>query len=267
MPSRCGPLPGHLPGRRVQPADHPGRLSDPRGRASGQRPQLALGAGLRRRRLMALPRLQRADRIPSGLGYATRRSPTRFMRFRDDQGRSHSDLRPAGLQHARHLAAVRTTLLAENWSGPVRLRSSLDGSTTNSGVADYAALANHHLESVRTAELTPDTVLLESRTNQSQITIAMAARTRAFLQGEPLAVDRSVFRRTRHRGRSRAQPRPGLRPAGGDRESGCHRHLSGPGHLGSRHRRRLVGQPGRHLCRPFGRPRASVEPRCGISSP
>ncbi|HSU35453.1 MAG TPA: HAD-IA family hydrolase [Propionibacteriaceae bacterium] len=119
---------------------------------------------------------------------------TRFMKFRDGQGRvTQVTSERLVSRHARHLAAVRTTFRADNWSGPVRLRSSLDGGITNSGVADYAALADHHLESVRTAELSHDTVLLEARTNQSQITIAMAARTRAFLQGEPLRIDQSKF--------------------------------------------------------------------------
>ena len=94
---------------------------------------------------------------------------TRFMRFRDDQGRvTQVTSERLVSQHARHLAAVRTTFLADNWSGPVRVQSSLDGGITNSGVADYAALADHHLESVRTASIDHDTVLLESRTNQSQ---------------------------------------------------------------------------------------------------
>lgn len=119
---------------------------------------------------------------------------TRFMRFSDDQDRvTQVTSERVVSQDARHLAAVRTTFEAENWSGPLRVQSSLDGRVTNSGVAAYAGLANHHLDLVRTTGLNHDTVLLESVTNQSHITIAMAARTRTFSQGEPIKVNQKVI--------------------------------------------------------------------------
>ena len=119
---------------------------------------------------------------------------TRFMRFIDDQGRvTQVTSERLVSQDAPHLAAARTTFQAENWSGPVRVQSLLDGRVSNAGVAAYAGLANRHLESVRTAAVSDDTVLLETMTNQSHITIAMAARTRTFAQGELMTVDQKVL--------------------------------------------------------------------------
>ena len=128
---------------------------------------------------------------------------TRFMRFSDDQGRvTQVTSERLVSQAARHLAALRTTFEAENWSGPVRVQSSLDGDVSNTGVAAYSGLANHHLEPARTTAVNGDTVLLETRTNQSQITMAMAARTRAFSHGELMAVDRTVLDEPATRNRS-----------------------------------------------------------------
>ena len=82
-------------------------------------------------------------------------------------------------QHARHVVALKTTFLAEDWSGLVRVQSTLDGGVRNSGVPADAYLANDHLQITRTEAVTDDTVLLETITRQSRIAIAMAARTRA----------------------------------------------------------------------------------------
>ena len=49
-----------------------------------------------------------------------------------------------------HLAALETTLVAENWSGPLEVRSALDGTVRNSGVARYAALDEHPPRPART---------------------------------------------------------------------------------------------------------------------
>jgi alpha,alpha-trehalase len=115
----------------------------------------------------------------------------RSIRFRDRQGRQ-TRLTERRLVHKKnpHLAALETTLTAENWSGRLEIRSALNGRIVNAGVERYRMLNNKHLEPLDTAAVGDDTIYLKVQTNQSELCVAQAARTRFFLNGEPLAVDR-----------------------------------------------------------------------------
>ena len=117
--------------------------------------------------------LTRLVRLRDGAGHVTRVTSERFVS-----------------QHARHLAALRTTFEAENWSGRARVQSALDGGVVNAGVRADASLTNQHLQTVRADEIGDDTVLLETITSQSRITLAMAARTQVLCDGQPVTVDR-----------------------------------------------------------------------------
>ncbi|PJE97871.1 trehalose 6-phosphate phosphorylase [Streptomyces carminius] len=77
-----------------------------------------------------------------------------------------------------HLAALRTTFTAENWTGTVEVESAIDGSVTNAGVARYRALNGRHLTGHTTGAAEPDTVWLRCHTTTSDICVALAARTR-----------------------------------------------------------------------------------------
>jgi trehalose 6-phosphate phosphatase len=125
----------------------------------------------------------------------------RRLRFRDDSGHTTRlvERRLVHMEH-EHLAALETTLVAEDWSGKVRVRSALDGTVENAGVARYRDLASRHLEPVDT-EADDDTILLRVETNQSHVRIAEAARTRVRrrgadgldgLDGLDVAIDRTV---------------------------------------------------------------------------
>ena len=48
-------------------------------------------------------------------------------------------------QADRHLAAMRTTLEALNWTGQLTVRSGIDGSVTNDNVDEYRPLTHSHL--------------------------------------------------------------------------------------------------------------------------
>lgn len=85
-----------------------------------------------------------------------------------------------------HEAAVRVELRAENWSGTVTIRSAIDGSVTNDGVARYRDLNSRHLEILRAEAVADDTMLLHSHTNQSRLELAQAARTRVFRGDEDI---------------------------------------------------------------------------------
>ena len=103
---------------------------------------------------------------------------TRDFCFRDDAGRTTSVTQHRFVaMHLAHAAALETTIVAEDWSGTIAIRSTLDGNVRNGGVERYRELASNHLESLEKRELTEDSVLLTIRTTQSQIPIALAAHT------------------------------------------------------------------------------------------
>ncbi|RKN45967.1 glycoside hydrolase family 65 protein [Streptomyces hoynatensis] len=119
---------------------------------------------------------------------------TRRLRFRDRHGR-HLTVEQSRLVHMGdpHLAALRTTFVAEDWSGTVEVESALDGTVVNEGVARYRDLAHRHLTRMTTGTARPDGDLprpgrpgvlpailwLRCRTSASDIRVVLAARLRA----------------------------------------------------------------------------------------
>lgn len=105
----------------------------------------------------------------------------RSVRFADERQRI-SRLSQRRLVHMGmpHIAALATTLVAENWSGCVEIRSALDGRVVNDGVARYRGLSNRHLESLLVEEYDDERIFLKMRTSQSRQEIALAARTRLY---------------------------------------------------------------------------------------
>ncbi|MGQ5637845.1 MULTISPECIES: glycoside hydrolase family 65 protein [unclassified Streptomyces] len=95
-----------------------------------------------------------------------------------------------------HLAALRTVLTAEDWSGQIEIESSLDGDVINGNVHRYRALDRHHLNHVRTGAQEPHTMWLSCRTSTSDITVALAARTTVRADEAPTS---SVLRPAPHR--------------------------------------------------------------------
>ena len=119
---------------------------------------------------------------------------TRRLRIRDSQGRvTRATSRRFVHMGAAHLAALETTILPENWSGRLRIRSELDGTVENTGVPRYRGLATRHLVPIEARSLDPATVLLVVETSQSHIRIGEAARTRLFRNGAQLDDGRSVI--------------------------------------------------------------------------
>jgi len=88
------------------------------------------------------------------------------------------------------LAALCVELTAEGWSGRLTVRSALDGRVTNSGVPRYRGLANRHFDVLARGSPAADSIFLRSRSNQSRIELAQAARTRLYLDGRTLEAER-----------------------------------------------------------------------------
>jgi alpha,alpha-trehalase len=118
----------------------------------------------------------------------------RHVRVRDRSDRE-TELISRRLVHMRqpHLAAEHWRLIPRNWSGRVHLRSLIDGSVINAGVARYRDLEGRHHEVVGCGAAGEDVVHLTVRTLQSKIRMSQAARTRVSVLGQPAALERERF--------------------------------------------------------------------------
>lgn len=111
----------------------------------------------------------------------------RRIRVRDEQGRILCWREERIVSMSRpHCAALRIEIRSENWSGPIGVRSAIDGSIRNEGVARYRQLANRHLETLAKSHFDRETILFQARMSQSRRELAVAARTRVWL-GDTLA--------------------------------------------------------------------------------
>ncbi len=110
--------------------------------------------------------LTRQSRLRDPEGHTVRVTQRRFVSMRDP-----------------HLAGLETTLVAEGWSGRLDVRSALDGTMRNCGVARYGSLPDQHLVPLGTDQESDEVVCLHMETSQSHVRIAEAARTRVFRGG------------------------------------------------------------------------------------
>lgn len=117
----------------------------------------------------------------------------RRLRVRDPEGRVTA-LRSRRLVHMgnRNLLAIEWELTPENWSGPLVVRTALDGAVTNAGTARERTLPGQHLQVVTTGAPGHGVIELLARSAQSHLMVALAARTRAFAGHRQLPVERHV---------------------------------------------------------------------------
>jgi alpha,alpha-trehalase len=117
---------------------------------------------------------------------------TRTVRFRDTAGRT-TRLTQRRFVHMEyeHLCGLQTTIVAEDWSGRIDVRSALDGTVENTGVERYRKLSGRHLRPLQAEAVDEETLLLVVETTESHIRIAEAARTRVHRENRPLRVGRS----------------------------------------------------------------------------
>jgi len=117
----------------------------------------------------------------------------RTIRARDDQGRETTlDSRRIVHMGKPHLAGIELTITAHNWSGRVQVRSALDGTVENAGVARYRGLARRHLVPVEAGGAEGTGILLVVETSQSHLRVAQAARTRVHAGDAELDVDEEI---------------------------------------------------------------------------
>ncbi|MFW6042801.1 MAG: glycoside hydrolase family 65 protein [Marinilabiliaceae bacterium] len=122
---------------------------------------------------------------------------SRHLKFRDDAGRETTLItRRFVNMNNPHFAGIEWTLIPENWSGKIHVRSALDGTVINDGVPRYRALTSTHLQPLEMGAFDQESIYLRVQTNQSKIRMVQAARIRAFdASRSPVPVERKVFKR------------------------------------------------------------------------
>ncbi|WP_030245386.1 glycoside hydrolase family 65 protein [Streptomyces sp. NRRL S-350] len=105
---------------------------------------------------------------------------TRTALVVDAQGRrTRLVQRRLASQAQPHLLALESTFVPENWSGPLEVRSGLDGNVANTGVARYRGLAARHLRQVGQGVDEAGLLWLETDMSDSPVRIALSARVSA----------------------------------------------------------------------------------------
>ncbi len=118
---------------------------------------------------------------------------TRTLHVRDPQGReTHLCYRRFVSLADPHFAGISLNLTPGNWTGRLHIRSALDGRVRNAGVKRYQQLRSDHLEALLSQPIDEEGMALVVRTNQSQLTIAQAARTQLFLQTAGVTPERTT---------------------------------------------------------------------------
>jgi len=109
----------------------------------------------------------------------------RAICFEDGQGR-RATLKERRLvsMSSVHLGALELELTPENWSANVTVRSAIDGRVVNAGAKLYRNFNKKHLEPLEGEIVGEDGVYLLVRTCQSNLHVAQAARTQAFIDGQ-----------------------------------------------------------------------------------
>jgi alpha,alpha-trehalase len=115
---------------------------------------------------------------------------TREFRFRDACGRTTAvTQRRFAAMHLHHVGAIETTVGAENWSGTIEFRSTIDGNIENRLVKRYRELSSKHLRLTQARELCSDSVLLDVVTVESRIPVAVVVRHRMWCGDVPVETD------------------------------------------------------------------------------
>ena len=125
----------------------------------------------------------------------------RTAAYRDGQGR-HTTVVQRRLVHmgTPHLAALETTITADNWSGDIEVEAGIDGDVANANMPEDAPLTKIHLRP-EPPVVDGDIAAMTVTTTQSSIRIAMAARTLVRDQtAGPVGVFREPVRRERFAG-------------------------------------------------------------------
>jgi alpha,alpha-trehalase len=112
---------------------------------------------------------------------------THIVVFEDEQGR-RIRMEEQRIVHMgdRHTAAMRVSLTSENETGALEVESAIDGTVQNRGVKRYGELNSRHLEVLESESVQDRPLYLKVQTVQSELRVAMTARTRITRKGKAL---------------------------------------------------------------------------------
>jgi HAD superfamily hydrolase (TIGR01509 family) len=110
----------------------------------------------------------------------------RRYRLRDSAGRrtAVTELRLVSIADP-HLAAMQIEVVAENWSGELRVRSGIDTTCCADQTSEAKRLEHCHLRLVEAAHDDPATILVTARTTGTATLIAVATRTHVQRGADP----------------------------------------------------------------------------------
>jgi trehalose/maltose hydrolase-like predicted phosphorylase len=110
----------------------------------------------------------------------------RHIHFKDKAGRETIlETRRLVSMDNQHIGALRWEIKPINWSGPIEVKSYIDGSVVNWGVKRYRELNSLHLQPKSRRRINNNSILLETSTTTSEIVMAQAVRTQIFFKNKP----------------------------------------------------------------------------------
>ncbi|MCM2349292.1 MAG: hypothetical protein NDI69_04670 [Bacteriovoracaceae bacterium] len=92
-----------------------------------------------------------------------------------------------------HVAGISWIITPRNWEGEVEVKSMIDGSVTNNGIARYRQLNGKHLKILDTGLSSEDSFYLLCETRESQIMMAQVVQTRVYENKCRLPIVRESF--------------------------------------------------------------------------
>ncbi len=119
---------------------------------------------------------------------------SRSVRLKDKNGRI-SSIRTQRIVHMGdpHRAAISYTVTPENYSGWIVVKSELDGSVENTGVARYRDLNSEHLKPKARGGCGKNGIYLSVKTTQSNVEICQASRLHIYSRKKEIKRERELL--------------------------------------------------------------------------
>ncbi|MDP8260375.1 MAG: glycoside hydrolase family 65 protein [Candidatus Gygaella obscura] len=92
-----------------------------------------------------------------------------------------------------HIAAIRYKITPQNYSGLIKIISSIDGTVENKNVARYSQLNSYHLKFLKSRAQT-NIISLIVKTTQSKIKISTSARLKVFKNNKKICPQLAIIR-------------------------------------------------------------------------
>ena len=115
----------------------------------------------------------------------------RRIRFRDSSAHETSLIsRRIVSMDDPHVAGIEWTLIPENWTDEITIRSGINGDVINAGVDRYKDLNRKHINVLGNGVTDDKNIYLTSQTSQSKILMAQAVSTKVYVNEEEKDVRR-----------------------------------------------------------------------------